>query len=140
MAELYGFLKARHILGAAEGESANFETWGCLQPKLLFIFTGYTNSVFSVGPLRLVKNAPRVEDRRSVYECSVLGARGLARPCGTAIEARLVPKSARSAWFVLTRAVQFILSYFPGTCGKQTMHHLKDASVKQLGCIKLFLL
>lgn len=44
------------------------------------------------------------------------------------------------AWALLTSAVQFILSYFPRTSGKQTMHHPKDASMKQLGCVKLFLL
>lgn len=61
-------------------------------------------------------------------------ARGLARPCSGG------GGNETGAWAVLTRAVQFILSYFPRTSGKQTMHHPKDGSMKQLGCVKLFLL
>ena len=138
MAELYSFLKAQCMLGAADGVSVNFETWGCLQPKWLFIFSGYTNSVFSVGAPKLLKVPPV---SRGTTRCASVAHRGLGGspvPAVVVVEVRLVLKSTGPAWSALTRAVQFILSYFPGTSGKQTMHHFKDASMKQLGCIKLF--
>lgn len=137
MAELYN-LKARCILGAAEEDLVNYETWGCLQPKLLFIFTGYTNSVFFVGPPKLVKMPPVSRITARYMSVAHHGLGGLPDPAVVAGEVRL--KSAGPAWSALTRAVQFILSYFPGTPGKQTIHHFKDVSMKQLGCIKLFLL
>lgn len=73
----------------------------------------------------------------SIAHC---GLEGLPDPAVAAMEARLVLKSTRAACVCLTRVVQFILSCFPGTSGKQSMHHLKDASMKQLGCVKLFML
>lgn len=122
-----------------------FETWGWLQPKLLFFFflfffTGYTNSVFSLGVPKLLKVPPMLRDMTRCTSIVHHGLGGSPVPVVVAVEARLVLKSVGPAWSALTRAVQFILSYFPGTSGKQTMHCFKYASMKQLGCIELFLL
>jgi len=139
VAELYSFLKAWRILGTAEGDSVNFETWGCLRPKLLFIFTGYTNSVFSVGRPKLLKMPPMLRITARCMSVAHCGLAGSPDPAVAVVEARLALKNTGPAWSALARAVQFVFSYFPRTSGKQTMHHFKDASTKQLGCIKLFL-
>lgn len=101
------------------------ETWGWLQPKLLLPPPppqGYTNSVFSLGLPKLLKVPPML---RGMRRCTSIVHHGLGRspvPVVVVMEVRLILKSVGPAWSALTRAVQFILSYFPGTSGKQTMY------------------
>lgn len=105
-----------------------------MQPKLLLIFTGYISSVCPAGPPQHPEVPPMLRGAgRHLSECPVGSISAVA-------EVRLAPRSTGPACSALTTAVQFILSYFLRTSGKQTMHHFKDAFMKQLGCIKLFLL
>lgn len=89
-------LKAQYILGAAaEGDSVNLETWCCLQPKLLVISPGNTNSVLSVGPPQLLKVFPLLRGTTGCTSVthSGLGAHQWRMVVVVAVEARLVLKS-----------------------------------------------
>lgn len=112
---------------------AFLQAWGCLKPKLLLIFTG---SINFVGPPEHPKVPPMPRGAGGHWSECPVGSGAVP----AVAEGRLAPRSTAPACSALTTALQFILSYFPRTSGKQTMHHFKDAFMKQLGCIKLFLL
>lgn len=126
MAELHSFLEAV-FTGGCRRCSFSFGTWGCLQPKCFFLFPSfYKLHKFSVlcrsSQAALSAPEPRLPPA-GWFGGSEAGAARQGAAC-----------------LVLARAGQFILSYFPGTLGKKTMHHPKDASMKQLGCVTWFLL
>lgn len=132
-AEISIFLEAQCILGGAKGDSGLPSGLGLPAAKIALDFHRlHKFYVFCGSPS--VPPMPRGAGRIWV------SAPGLRGSVTAMAGVRLALRSTGPACSALTTAVQFILSYFPRTSGKQTMHHFKDAFMKQLGCIKLFLL